>query len=383
VKYNFDQVIDRRKSDSIKWNLFDEDVLPLWVADMDFLSPPDVLHAIRKRVDHGLFGYTAAQDNTKVAVQKWLAKRHGWKVQTDEILIIPGVVQAFNVAAAAFSQPGDSVLIQTPAYHPFFDVSSNTSQKQLISQLVCDSKGRYSPDSKQFTNSLRPDTRTFMLCNPHNPTGRVFTETELLSMAQSCLNNNTIICSDEIHSDIVYSGKKHIPIASLSSEIANSTVTLVSTTKTFNLAGLKSSAVVIPNSRLRELFSKQLSGFVGSVNILGEIAMATAYEHGTEWLSELLRYLASNRQFLVDFVANELPGISLSTPEGTYLAWLDCSKLGLKNPAEFFLDQAKVALNSGEWFGEVFKDHVRINFGCPKKTLSDALERIKSSLHAR
>ena len=383
MKYNFDQIIDRRNSDSIKWNLFEEDVLPLWVADMDFLSPPAVLDAIRKRVDHGLFGYSKTQEKTRLAVRNWLANHHGWKVQTDNILIIPGVVQAFNVAAAAFSQPGDSVLIQTPAYHPFFDVSSNSMLKQIVSPLVCDSKGRYSLDSKQFNNSLRPNTRTFMLCNPHNPTGRVFTESELLSMALSCLENNTIICSDEIHSDVVHPGNKHTPIASLSSEIAQSTVTLISTTKTFNLAGLKSSAVVISNPRLREIYTKQLSGFVGSVNILGEIAMATAYEHGSEWLSELLLYLEGNRQFLLDFVSSELPGIALYPPEGTYLAWLDCSKLDLANPAEFFLDQALVALNSGEWFGESYKDHVRINFGCPRNTLSSALERIKKSLLSR
>ena len=383
MKYNFDQIIDRRNSDSIKWNLFEEDVLPLWVADMDFLSPPDVLDAIRKRVDHGLFGYSKTQDKTKTAVQKWLANRHGWEVQIDDILLIPGVVQAFNVAAAAFSQPGDSVLIQTPAYHPFFDVSSNSMLKQIISPLVCDSKGRYSVDSLQFKNSLRPNTRTFMLCNPHNPSGRVFTKSELLSMAQSCLENNTIICSDEIHSDIVHPGYRHIPVASLSSEIAQSTVTLVSATKTFNLASLKSSAVVIPNPRLRELYSRQLSGFVGSVNVLGEIAMATAYEHGSEWLSELLLYLDGNRKFLLDFVSNEIPGIALYPPEGTYLAWLDCSELDLTSPAEFFLKQALVALNSGEWFGENYKDHVRINFGCPRNTLSTALERIKKSLLSR
>jgi len=380
MKYNFDQAIDRRNSDSIKWNLFEEDVLPLWVADMDFLSPPEVLDAIRKRVDHGLFGYSKPQEKTKIAVQNWLANRHGWEVKIDDILIIPGVVQAFNVAAAAFSQPGDSVLIQTPAYHPFFDVSSNSMLKQIVSPLVRDSKGRYSIDSTQFNNSLRPNTRTFMLCNPHNPSGRVFNKSELLSMAQSCLENNTIICSDEIHSDIVYPGNKHIPVASLSSEIAQSTVTLVSTTKTFNLAGLNSSAVVILNPMLREIYTKQLSGFVGSVNLLGEIAMTSAYELGFEWLSELLFYLEGNRQFLLDFVSTELPGIDLYPPEGTYLAWLDCSKMELVDPAKFFLDQARVALNSGEWFGENYKDYVRINFGCPRNTLSEALERMKNSL---
>ena len=383
MKYNFDQVIDRRNSDSIKWNLFEEDVLPLWVADMDFMSPPDVLDAIHRRVDHGLFGYSIPQETTKLAVQDWLIKRHGWKVQIDDILIIPGVIQAFNVAAAAFSQPGDSVLIQTPAYHPFFDVSSNSNLIQIVSPLACDAEGRYSLDSSNFSNSLRPNTRTFLLCNPHNPTGRVFKELELLTMAQFCLENNTIICSDEIHSDIVHAGSKHIPIASLSPEIAQSTVTLISPTKTFNLAGLKSSAVIIPNPRLRELYANQLSGFVGSVNVLGEIAMAAAYGYGTEWLSELLTYLESNRQFVIDYIRNEVPGIAISPPEGTYLAWLDCKNLDITDPADFFLTQARVSFNSGLWFGENYKDHVRLNFGCPQTTLSMALERIKKAVQSR
>jgi len=383
MNYNFDQILDRRASDSIKWNLFEEDVLPLWVADMDFLSPPEVLDALRKRIDHGVFGYSKTQENTKLAVQNWLSIRHGWEVQEDAILIIPGVVQAFNVAAAAFSQPGDSVLIQTPAYHPYFSVSSNAQLNQIDCPLVPDSNGYYSLDSSLFKNSLHPNTRTFMLCNPHNPTGRVFDELELLSMAQSCIENNTVICSDEIHSDIVHPGHKHIPIASISSEIANMSVTMVSTTKSFNLAGLKSSAVIISNPRLRELFSNQLSGFVGSVNILGEIALAAAYEHGSGWITELLNYLEGNRQYLLDFVANELPDINIYPPEGTYLGWLDCSEMDLDDPADFFLKQARVGLNSGEWFGENYSHHVRINFGCPRELLATALERIKLAVLSR
>jgi len=383
MKFNFDQIVDRRNSDSIKWNLYEEDVLPLWVADMDFMSPPEVLDAIRKRVDHGLFGYSKSQETTKISIKNWLKNRHDWEVQTDDILLIPGVVQAFNVAAASYSLPGDSVLIQTPAYHPFFDVSTNSKLKQIGHSLECDPKGRYTLDRTNFKNALRPHTRTFMLCNPHNPSGRVFTKSELLAMAQCCLENNTIICSDEIHSDIIHPGNKHIPIASLSSEIAQNSVTLVSATKTFNLAGLKSSAVIIPNPRLRDLYSEHLSGFVGSVNILGETAMTAAYTPGSEWLSELLIYLADNRKFLIDFVANELPGINLYPPEGTYLAWFDCSDLDLGNTAEFFLKNARVALNAGEWFGDMYTNHVRLNFGCPRDTLINALERIMKALSSR
>ena len=383
MKPNFDQIINRRDSDSIKWNYFAEDVLPLWVADMDFLSPPEVTRAIIERVDHGLFGYSKPQTSTKLAVQNWLSNRHGWDVGTDAILLIPGVIQSFNVAASAFSNPGDSVLLQTPSYHPFFEISSNSKLIQVINPLERGSDGKYSPDITGLKNAILPNTRTFMLCNPHNPTGRVFTENELRSMAEICLDNNTIICSDEIHSDLVHKNHKHIPIASLSSEIGNSTITLVSTTKTFNLAGLKSSAVIITNPRLREIFQNRLSGFVGSVNLIGEAALEAAYTFGENWLSELLHYLEGNRQFLIDYVENELPGITIYPPEGTYLGWLDCSGLDLDNPAEFFLEKARVGLNSGAWFGEKYADHVRINFGCPQIILSRALDRIRESLNNR
>jgi cystathionine beta-lyase len=380
MNYNFDQIRDRRNSDSIKWNFFDEDVLPLWVADMDFPSPPEVLSALKNRIDHGIFGYSKTQERTKKAVQNWLHNRHGWSIQTEEILLIPGVVQAFNVAAAAFSQPGDSIIIQTPAYHPFFDVSANAKLRQIISPLTTDSSGQYSLDKESFSKSIEPDTRIFILCNPHNPSGRVFTKDELLSIAEVCLENNVNICSDEIHSDIVHPGFQHIPIASLSPEIAQSSVTLVSTTKTFNLAGLKSSAAIIPNPRLRELFSNQLSGFVGSVGVLGEIGLAAAYECGSDWLTELLVYLEGNRRYVIDFVANELPGIKMFPPEGTYLAWLDCSELMMEDPAKFFLEEAKVGLNSGIWFGDEYSNHVRMNFGCPRETLTTGLDRIKTAL---
>ena len=383
MKPNFDLIINRRDTDSIKWNYYDENVLPLWVADMDFLSPPEVTKAIIERVDHGLFGYSKTQKNTKRAVQGWLSKRHGWDVEADAILLIPGVIQSFNVAASAFSNPGDSVLLQTPSYHPFFEIANNSKLIQVINPLVRGTDGKYSPDIPGLKRSIRPNTRTFMLCNPHNPTGRVFTENELRSMAEICLDNNTIICSDEIHSDLIHKTHKHIPIASLSPEIANSTITLISTTKTFNLAGLKSSAVIITNPRLRETFQKRLSGFVGSVNLLGETALAAAYTLGENWLSELLQYLDGNRQFLIDYVENELPGLTIYPPEGTYLGWLNCSGTGLDNPAEFFLEKARVGLNSGAWFGEEYADHVRINFGCPKVTLSSALDRIREALNNR
>jgi len=378
---DFDLIINRHSSDSIKWNYFDDDILPLWVADTDFQSPQVVIDALRDRIDHGVFGYSLTSEDAKRAVQNWLASRHDWKISTEEIVFIPGVVQAFNLAARAFTNPGDSILIQTPAYHPFFDIARNLKLQQDIIPLQVNRRGYYSVSRDGFNASINPRTRLFMLCNPHNPTGRVFSRDELTSMAQACLEHNVIICSDEIHSDLVYAGYKHIPTASLSESIAQNTVTFISASKTFNLAGLKSSAVIISNPRLRQIFQDSMHGIVDSVNLLGQTAITAAYTHGEVWLEELLTYLAGNRDLLVDYVSNELPEIKISSPEATFLGWLDFSNTSLENPAEFFLRRGKVALNAGDWFGEEYGKYARINFGCPQTVLLEGLERIKQALH--
>lgn len=383
MNFSFDQIINRRASDSVKWNYYDDQVLPLWVADMDFLSPPSVSESLINRINHGVFGYSKTQDASKIAVQHWMEEQHGWSIDKEHILLIPEVVQAFNIAAIAYTNPGDSILFHTPAYHPFYNVSKNANLTQIVNPLSPNKSGHYSLDFEGLENSIQPRTRIFMLCNPHNPTGRVFTAEELERLAQICLDHNLIICSDEIHSDIVFSEFKHTPTSSLSSQIADKTITLVSTTKTFNLAGLKSSAVIISNPHLREIYTKQLTGTVGSVNIFGELALTSAYQTGSAWLSSLLKYLENNRQLISDFISDELPELSFSQPEGTYLAWLNCSRADLENPGEFFLTKAQVALNPGEWFGENYHQFVRLNFGCPKDVLMLGLEKMKSALRSR
>jgi len=380
--YDFDRLIERRESDSIKWGLYDEDVVPLWVADTDFLAPPGLIKSLHERIDHGIFGYAKPQESTKNAIQNWVYDRHGWKVNPEDIILLSGVVQGFNFAAKAFTAPGDAVLIQTPAYHPFFQVAENSNLTQVAIPLAHDPDGSYYFNEDEFRSALTSKSKIFMLCNPHNPTGRTFSKHELHSMAQVCLENNIIICSDEIHCDLVYPETKHIPIATLSEDIANNTISLLSASKTFNIAGLKSSAVIITNPGLREIFIKTTSGFAGSVNLLGELALRTAYEVGEDWLNELLSYLNLNRDYLFDYVNFELDGIRMTKPEGTYLGWLDCSKLGLKDPSKFFLDEARVALNAGSWFGENYSQFVRINFGCPTSTLETGLERIKFALNS-
>ncbi len=380
MKYDFDQLIDRQNSDSIKWNFYDDKILPLWVADMDFLSPQYILDDLRDRIDHGVFGYSKAQNSTKEAIQNWLAKHHNWKVSQDDILILPGVVPGFNVAARAVTKPGDSILFHTPAYHPFFNVASNSSLFQIDSPLLCNDDGFYYIDETQFTKSITEKTRMFLLCNPHNPTGRVFTKSELGTMAETCLKNNIIICSDEIHSDIVFPGNQHTPIASLSNNISDITITLLSASKTFNIAGLKSSAAVISNPVLREVFQASANGFLGSANLLGETAMRSAFRNGEDWLKALLVYLEKNRNLLIDYVNQDLPGVKAQAPEGTYLGWLDCTNTDLEDPAEYILKEAQVGLNDGSWFGAEYKKFVRINFGCPRERLLLGLDRIKKSL---
>ena len=376
MNFDFDTLPQRSGSDSVKWNFFEKDVLPMWVADMDFLSPPPVIEALRKRVEHGVFGYPYLLEESKEVLVNWLEKRHGWRVETEDLVFLPGVVTGFNLATHAVTQPGDGVLVQTPTYRPFLEVYKNVGLEQHLTSLTLNENGTYVIDRETFTAAIRKNTRIFMLCNPQNPTGRVFRRDELEMMAEICLENDIVICSDEIHSDLVFSESKHIPVASLSPEIAANTITLVAPSKTFNVAGLKASAAVITNPELREKFVGAKQGLVGWVNVLGQVAARASYAEGEPWLEALLAYLESNRDYMADFVESNLPGVRMTKPEGTYLAWLDCREMGVKNPQEFFLNEAKVGLNNGNWFGKEGRKFVRMNFGCPRELLKEGLERM-------
>lgn len=382
MNYNFDRMLNRRNSECVKWLRYDEDVLPLWVADMDFTAPEPVIEALKGRVNHGVYGYPQDTMDLRESVISWLANRYTWEVKPDELILLPGVVTGFNLAAHAVTNTGDGVIIQTPTYGPFLKVAENVGAIQQGMELPRDQNGRYYFDELAFEETITPKSRIFMLCNPQNPTGRVFNLNELERMAEICLNNNIVICSDEIHCDLVYSGYKHIPIASLHPEIAQNTITLLAPSKTFNTPGLKASIAVIQNPDLRQRFERAKQGLVGWVNILGQVAMLAAYKNGEAWLQELLAYLERNRDYTFDFVKNQLPGVDLAKPEGTFLAWLDCRSANIENgPAEFFLKHAKVALVDGEWFGQGGESFVRLNFGCPQNILAEALNRMKSALH--
>jgi len=379
---NFDQVVNRRHTNSIKWDRYG-DALPLWVADMDFSAPEPVLEALRQRVEHGVFGYTLPPAELYRVVQVWLKERYNWKVERRAIRFLPGVMRGVNMLARAVGQPGDGILVQPPVYYPFFDVPKN-SGRVLQQAQVPQVNGHYQIDFPALEATITQRTRLFLLCNPHNPIGRVYTRPELAQLAEICLRHNLIICSDEIHSDLIFSGHQHIPIATLSPEVTQRTVTVFAPSKTFNLPGLACSVMIIQNPTLRKEVLAAGAGLVHGSNIMGYTAALAAYRHGAEWLAQLLRYLQANRDYLSNFVQTRLPGLRMVKPEGTYLAWLNCRAADLpNNPHQFFLDQAQVALNNGARFGPGGKGFVRLNFGCPRATLAEALERMENALVKR
>lgn len=381
MKYDFDVLPDRLNSDSVKWHYFDEGVLPMWVADMDFESPEPIRNAILKRVKHGIFGYPIELPELQQAIVNWVSKRHDWDISPDDIIFMPGVIPGFNLMGHAVAAPNDGFLIQTPAYPPFFGMTDNVNLFQQETELPRLPNGRYGVDLDALEAAITDRTKIFVLCNPHNPTGRVFQKDELEGMAEICIRHGITICSDEIHSDLIFSDQKHTPIASIHSEISDNSVTLMAPSKTFNIAGLKSSFAIVTNPELRDKIMNARQGLLGKINLLGEVAMLAAYQESEQWLESLLEYLEGNRNYLIDFVNNKMPQVSMDAPQGTYLAWLDCNDLDLEvTPQEFFLEEARVGLNPGENFGKGGEGFVRLNFGCPRSMLTEALERMKNAI---
>jgi cystathionine beta-lyase len=381
MTYNFDQIIERRHSDSAKWRYYDEDVLPLWVADMDFFSPEPVIRALHERVDHGVFGYGMPPQELYEVVVDRLQRLYNWQVLPEALVFVPGVVTGFNMACRAVTCPGDGVLMQTPVYHPILYAPGHAGLTGDEMELTRQPDGRYEIDFDAFEAAITDRTRIFILCNPHNPVGRVFRREELERMAEICLRHDVVICSDEIHCDLVFQGSHHLPIASLSPEIAEHTITLMAPSKTYNIAGLKCSVGIVQNAELREKLNAARGGLVPGINVMGYVAALAAYRDGQPWLDEVLRYMESNRDFVFEYVNAHLPGVTMAPLEGTYLAWLDCRQAGIQdNPHEFFLQKARVALNDGEIFGQGGQGFVRLNLGCPRSTLVEALDRMRDAL---
>lgn len=378
---DFDTVVERQGTDSMKWARYERDVLPLWVADMDFPAAAPVIQALRDRVDHGVFGYGFEPPELRGVVQARLQDRFGWRVEPEDLLFVPGVASGFNLFGKCFAGCDGGLLIQTPVYPPFYAIGKNIGCCIERAPFARTERG-YEIDFELFEDSITQKTKAFLLCNPHNPVGRVFTRPELERLAEICLRHNLIICSDEIHQDFVYEGHTHIPIASLSPEVARQTVTLISPSKTYNIAGFHFAIAIATNPELRDRLCATGAGLIpGRPGILDFIAGLAAYQHGNPWLSELMPYLRANRDFLLRYLRDNLPGIRVFEPEGTYLAWLDCREAGIEgSPMEFFLREARVALQEGTLFGVEGEGFARLNFGCPRLTLEEALRRMKTAL---
>jgi cystathionine beta-lyase len=384
IQYDFDLPYERRGTDSEKWKAFGNEVLPLWVADMDFPAPPAVLQALHERVAHGIFGYGGVTAELSEAICHRLWEYYHWAVTPDQLLFLPGLVSGLNISCRAVCPPGAGVLVQTPIYPPFLSAPVNQGLHLNIAELfVTRSKQwlHYSIDYNAFEAAIQSHTRLFMLCNPHNPVGRCYTREELINLAEICTRNDLIICADEIHCDLLLENSSHLPIASLSPEIAKRCITLMAPSKTFNIAGLYCGFAIIQNPSLRKQYQLAAQGIMPEVNLLGFTAALAAYKNGETWHKELMVYLNGNRNVFTDYVQEHLPMLRTTIPEGTFLAWLDCSATGIiGNQHEFFLNHAKVALNDGQRFGQGGNDFVRLNFGCSRSTLTQALMQMKLAL---
>lgn len=374
---DFDTPVIRSGTASVKWDKYKgKDIIPLWVADMDFVSPPAVMEALHARIDHGIFGYTESPDQLIDALCQMLIDRYGWQVKPEWVLWLPGVVTALNVACRAVGSDDDAVLTSVPVYPPFLS-APRYSKRRLITVPLLQKDGRWGMDFEQLEKAITPRTRMIILCHPHNPVGRVFDSKELQRLLDICIRNDLVICSDEIHCDLILdTDKKHVPTASLGAEAADRTITLMAPSKTYNLPGLGCSFAVISNANLRRRFKKAKAGIVSHVNTLGLTAALAAYRHGEPWHAALLEYLRGNRERVMQAV-NRMPGLSTTHVEATYLAWIDVRPLGLEQPVAFF-EKAGVGLSDGLHFGD--PGYVRLNFGCARSLLDMALERMETAV---
>ncbi|MCX4067211.1 pyridoxal phosphate-dependent aminotransferase [Pseudomonas sp. S1Bt30] len=381
MSFDFDTIHSRLGTGSTKWSRYPEDVLPMWIADMDIAAPPAVLQALRERLDQQILGYSVAGPQVRQAIVDELWAKYAWRVLPEELLFLPGVEPGFNMALHAFVQPGQAVVLQTPNYRPIRLAPGHWNLPRIEVPFAFEN-GEYLTPLPAMRQALN-GAGALLLSNPHNPIGKVFPREELLAVANACLDNGALIISDEIHAELCFDGRRHIPTASLSPAIAQRTITLMSASKAYNVAGLKTCFAVIQNAEIRERFNNARCGMVDSVSPLGLEATRAAYSQCGEWLDALLAYLQANRDYLMTAVRSRLPGVVMHAPQGTFLAWLDCSALGLEDPQQFFLEQAKVGLSAGIEFGDDSQQFVRLNFGCPRAMLEEGLQRMERALRER
>ena len=376
-QFDFDTIIDRQKSDSDKWGRYrGTDVIPMWVADMDFTSPPAVISALQKRVAHGVFGYPQTPKELVAIVQETLKNDYNWLVDDNWLVWLPGLVTGLNVTARAVGETDDGIMTATPIYPPFLSAPP-LNQRKPITVPLTESDEKWLIDFDALEAAVTTTTKMLMWCNPQNPVGRIFTRNELSELAAFCDRHDLILCSDEIHADLLLDpNARHIPLATLDPAVADRTITLMAPSKTYNIAGLGCSFAVIPHARLRQKFKRAMARIVPHINVLGYTAALAAYRYGKPWLSALLDYLRENHQRVLAAV-NAMPGIKMKPVEATYLAWIDARALQMESPAAFF-EKAGVGLNNGADFG--LPGFVRLNFGCPRSLLDEGLARMKTAL---
>lgn len=382
MTFDFETPVDRAASDSRKWRKYaGTDIIPLWVADMDFRCPPVVLEALHRRVEHGVFGYGMAVESVTEAVVAYCARRYQWTVSPEWIVWLPGLVTGLNVAAGAVGEPGDAILVPTPIYPPFLGAPRNLGRETVRVPLAVRADGRYEFDLAALERAVTPRTRQLSLCSPHNPVSRAFTREELQAVAAFALRHDLIITSDEIHCDLILDDRPHVPFAALAPEVAERTITLMAPSKTYNIPGLGCSFAIIAAPSLRAAFRRAINGLVPEINVLGYPACEAAFRAGEPWRQALLATLRGNRDLIAETVARHLPAVKLTPCDATYLAWLDVSALGLKEPGKFF-EQHGLGLADGAQYGAEPGRFVRLNFGCPRALLAEALRRLRAACTA-
>lgn len=387
---NFKKVHNRENTRSVKWDMRhvvfqSDDVLPMWVADMDFQAPKAVNDALIERAKHGIYGYTMIDDNIKNPIINWISKRHNWEINKEWLSFSPGVVASLHMAVQAFTKPGDNILVQTPVYTPFYSVIE-AHERNVVKNPLIQKDYYYHIDFEDFEEKLKQGVSAFILCSPHNPVGRVWKKEELEEMARLCVKYDVLILSDEIHADLIYPGETHIPLASLSDEVANRTITFMSPSKTFNLAGLQASYVITPDEEAKKQLDNHLvkQGH-NHLNTMGITAIEAAYQHGEQWLDDLCTVLDEHKKYVTAMLEEKTDLLTVIRSEGTYLLWIDCSKLQLnsKELKAFMNESAKVGLNAGIDYGDEGEMFMRMNIACPREILEEGVNRLITAVNNR
>ena len=385
MKYNFDEIVPRKHTDCLKYdNVMEifgtEEILPMWIADMDFKTPDFIVNAIRKRLDHELLGYSYCCRRWKPAIQSWVSRRYGWDIKDEEIGFVGGIVPAISFALQCFTKPGDRVLIQPPVYHPYHHVTHDLERTLVFNPLKL-VNGQFEIDFVEFEEKVK-DCKIFLLCNPHNPGGRVWRKEELARMCEICAKYNVLVISDEIHCDMALKGYKHVPFATCCDKAKDICITFMAASKTFNIAGLKSSYHVIPNEEIRKQYHEFLrKSELDTAHVFATGPVATAYNEGEEWLEQMLEYVEANIDFMEQYLKENMPKMGMIRPQASYLVFLDARGLGLPHDelVEFFIREAKVGMNDGAMFGKEGSGYMRMNLGCPRSVLEKALNQIKTA----